>query len=214
MRLVFVWAGVAVLLSGCGPSVAEKVRTYNDEGVHLFQQGDYLTARQCFETALAVQPEDAGLLFNVGKCYYHQGNVAKAEEMYKACLSRDGNHARCRHALTVLLVNTNRRKEAVFMVESWLAKEPTLPDPYADDGWLWHQAGDLPQAQARLQQALDKDPHNFRALTELGLVYEDLGLPERAVVLYERSLQINPRQPDLVRRLNGLKAKGIARPKP
>jgi tetratricopeptide (TPR) repeat protein len=211
----FLWlAGLALVLSGCGPTVAERVRVYNEEGVHLFQHGDYLTARQCFEMALALQPEDAGLQFNIGKCYYRQGNVAKAEEMYRDCLNREPNHARCRHALAVLLVNTKRRKEAVFMVESWLAKEPKLSDAYAEDGWLWHQAGDLPQAQARLQQALDKDPHNLRALIELGEVYDELGLPERALVLYEHSLDLDPRQPDLVQRVNRLKAKGIAPPKP
>jgi tetratricopeptide (TPR) repeat protein len=214
MRPPFWLAGLALFWSGCASTEVDRVRIYNDEGVHLFEQGDYLTARECFQSALALAPEDAGLLFNIGKCYYSQGNVARAEEIYRECLSREPNHARCRHALTVLLVNTNRRKEAVYMIESWLAKEPKLADPYTEDGWLWRQAGDLPQAQARLQQALDRDPHNLRALTELGLVYEDLGLSERALVLYERALAIDPRQPNLVQRINRLEAQKIGRPKP
>jgi hypothetical protein len=45
-------------------------------------------------------------------------------------------------------------------------------------------------------------------------VYEDLGLPARAVVLYERSIALDPRQPDVVQRLNRLLAKGAGRPKP
>ena len=107
-----------------------------------------------------------------------------------------------------------RRKQAVAMVEDWLARRPKRSDPYAEDGWLWHQAGDLPQAQARLQQALDLDPHNVRALAELALVYEHLGLPERAVVLYERALDVDPGQPDVAQRLNQLRAQGAGRPKP
>jgi Tfp pilus assembly protein PilF len=208
------WAAWLVVVAGCGPSVAEEVRKYNDLGVHLFQQGDYAGSRESFQVGLTFQPENAGLLYNIGECYDHLGNTAKAEEFYNQCLQRDANHARCRHSLAVLLVKTNRRKQAVYMVEDWLRREPKRPDPYSEDGWLWHQAGDLPQAQARLQQALDVDPHNVRALTELALVYEDLGIPERAIVLYERVLDVDPRQPDVARRLDALKAKGTKRPTP
>jgi Flp pilus assembly protein TadD len=190
------------------------VRTYNELGVHLFQEGDYAGSRETFQAALALQPADSGLLYNIGECYDRLGNAAKAEEFYNQCLQRSPNHARCRHSLAVLLVRTGRRKQAVYMIEDWLRREPKLADPYAEDGWLWHQAGDLLLAQARLQQAIDVDPHNVRALTELGRVYEDLGLPERAVPLYERALDQNPRQPEVADRLNFLRHKGTNPPKP
>jgi Tfp pilus assembly protein PilF len=207
-------ATLAFGLAGCGPSVQHQVRLYNEDGVYLFQRGEYLGARHSFEAALALQPGNTGLLYNIGECYERLGNVKKAEEVYQQCLQKEPNHARCRHSLTVLLVNTGRRKDALLQTEEWMAREPNLPDPYAEDGWLWHQSGDLTLAQARLQQALDKDPHNLRALTELAMVYEELGLPERARVLYERALEIDPRQPAVVEQLNRLRAKGVSRPKP
>src|SRR5438034_732907 len=80
------------------------------------------------------------------------------------------------------------RAEAVRMMDAWIAREPKLSAARAEKGWLLHQAGDLPQAQAVLQEALELDPHDPRALTELGLVYEAMQRPERAVVLYERVL--------------------------
>jgi Flp pilus assembly protein TadD len=205
---------LAWCLAGCGQDVQERVRTFNQDGLYLYQQGDYAGAREEFQAALKLQPEDPGLMYNVGECYDRLGDTAHAEETYQKCLQKAPDHVRCRHALAALLVRTNRRKEAVYMIENWLAREPKRPDPYAEDGWLWHQAGDLPQAQARLQQALDLDPHNVRALNELALVYEDLGLPERALVLYERSIALDPRQPDVAERMNKLLAKGAGRPKP
>jgi Tfp pilus assembly protein PilF len=214
MRTALWLAVLALPAAGCETADQQKIRTFSDDGVYLFQQGEYAGAREHFQAALQLQPENADLLYNVGECYERQGNLAKAEETYNLCLRKASDHARCRHALAVLLVRTGRRKDATYMVEDWLARAPKKPDPYAEDGWLWHQAGDLPQAQARLQQALDLDPHNVRALTELALVYEDLGLPERAAVLYERALQQDPRQPDVVRRLNALYAKGTKPPKP
>jgi Flp pilus assembly protein TadD len=100
------------------------------------------------------------------------------------------------------------------MVEDWLIHQPRLAAAYALDGWLWHQSGDLPRAQARLQQALELDPHDVTALTELALVYEDLHRPERAVVLYERVLALDARQPQVENRLHVLLAKGAGRPQP
>jgi len=100
------------------------------------------------------------------------------------------------------------------MVEDWLAREPRLAAAYAEDGWLWRQAGDLPRAQARLQQALELDPHNERALVELGILYETMERPERAVALYERVLADNPRQTAVKRRPALLVSRGIGPPRP
>ena len=208
-------AGVLVLLAGCVPNEREqRVRAYNEDGVHLFGQGDYVHARDTFQGALALTPEDANLHFNLGQCYDRLGRAELAEQSYRACLQRAPNHPECRHALCVLLVRRGRRDEAVRLVEDWLKTQPRLAAAYAEDAWLWHQAGDLPQAQSRLQQALDLDPHDPRALTEMGLVYEALGYPDRALVAYERCLDVRPNQPELVRRVNELRARGVGPPRP
>ncbi|MFL5245640.1 MAG: tetratricopeptide repeat protein, partial [Gemmataceae bacterium] len=82
------------------------------------------------------------------------------------------------------------------------------------DGWLRHEQGDLPRAQAELEAALLLDPHEWRALTELGLVYEGLQRPDRALILYDRSLVENAEQPDVKMRVARLKAEGAKPPKP
>src|SRR5947209_369412 len=98
MRRVWGILGIGLVLAGCTPVVQERVRDYNQDGIHLYAQGDYLAARESFEAALALQPEDAGLLYNVGECYDHMGNMARAEHYYGECLLRAPNHAECRHA--------------------------------------------------------------------------------------------------------------------
>jgi Flp pilus assembly protein TadD len=206
--------GVVLAAAGCTPTARDRVRAYNADGVYLFQRGEYVQARDTFRTALELTPEDANLRYNLGQCYERLGDEGRAEKTYKECLERAADHAEARHALCVLLVRQKRREEAVRMVEEWLARRPRLGAAYAEDGWLWHQAGDLPRAQSRLQQALQLDPHNGLALTELGLVYEELRRPDRALSLYERSLDANPNQPDVVRRVNRLRSAGTPYPRP
>src|SRR5262249_26091618 len=153
-------------LAGCPPHVDERARAFTEDGIHLFRRGDYFDARESFEAALALQPGDANLLYNVGQCYDRQGKVGKAEEYYHLCLGRSANHASCRHALAVLLTRAGRRADADRMVLEWLAAEPELADAYAEEGWRLRQNGELQQAMGRFHQALERDPHHVRALTE------------------------------------------------
>jgi Tfp pilus assembly protein PilF len=76
---------------------------------------------------------------------------------------------------------------------------------------LLRESGDLPAAQARLQQALALDPGNVRALIELGMLYETYSYPDRAAGLYERALQRDPQQMEALTHLAALKHKGTRR---
>jgi Flp pilus assembly protein TadD len=201
-------------LGGCETASQERLREYNQDGVYLFQRGEYAAARESFQAALTLKPDDPTLLYDLGECYDRLGDTAKAERYYTQCLLHSPNYVDCRHALASLLVRTGRKKDAAQLVEDWLAREPRLAAAYAEDGWLWHQAGDLPRAQARLQQALELDPHEPRALVELGLVYEALQRPDRAAALYERVLERSPHQAEVVKRLNRLRAQGAGPPQP
>jgi tetratricopeptide (TPR) repeat protein len=210
-------AALATLLGfclGCAPAVQERVRDYSQDGLLLYQHGNYAAARDSFQAALELRPGDAALLYDLGQCHDRLGDPAKAELYYNQVLQRSPDHADCRYALCVLMVHQGRTPEAVKMVQDWMTQQPKQAAAYAADGWLWHQASDLPRAQARLQQALELDPHNCRALVELATVYEGMQRPERAVVLYERALDQNPDQPEVRQRLEQLRASGAGRPRP
>ena len=100
------------------------------------------------------------------------------------------------------------------MVQGWLAGNPRSSAAYAEDGWLYLQGGDLPKAQARLQQALAADPNEPLALVQLGEVYEKMNRPDRALILYERALVVRPDQPPVKEKVQRLKAQGVGPPKP
>lgn len=201
-------------LAGCETAAQQRVRHYNADGVHLFQQGQYQSARDSFAAALELQSEDPALFYNLGQCCDRLNDNVRAEQYYLQCLQRSANHADCRHALAVLLVRTGRKPQAASMIHDWLTQQPKLADAYALDGWRLRQDNALSDAQGRLQQALALDPHNVRANVELGILYEAMNLPERSAVLYERALARNPNQPEVSQRLVSLRARKIGRPLP
>ncbi len=192
----------------------EHVHEYNEDGVYLFQHGRYDYARDSFQAALALQPENPDLMYNVGQCYDRMGQAARAEYYYNQCLQRNAHHPECRHALAMLLVHTGRREEAVRMVQDWLRQFPKEAAAFAEDGWLHQQEHEPVVALMRFQQALDLNPHDVRALTEMGRVYEELHYPERALVLYELALLVKPQQPDVAERARLLRKQGIGPPRP
>jgi len=214
MRRVSCIMGLSLLIAGCATPEEDRAHAATENGLRLYQQGNYPAAQQDFQAALQFRPGDADLVYNIGQCYEHQNDLARAEQTYGECLRQAPNHVAAHQALAGLLMRQGRRPEATRIVEDWLIHQPRLAAAYALDGWLWHQTGDLPRAQARLQQALEIDPHDVRALTELALVYEDLYRPERALVLYERVLALDNHQPQVENRLHVLLAKGTGRPQP
>jgi tetratricopeptide (TPR) repeat protein len=213
MRVTSSLALLALVAAGCLQPTDERVRAYNEDGIRLYEAGAYGDARESFQAALSVKPDDPGLLYNLAQCYDRAGDT-RAERYYDECLQRAPEHAACHHALDAYLVRTGRWPDAARNVEDWLSRSPKSASAHAEDGWLWFQAGDVPRAQARLQEALLIDPNDALALSELGHVYEQMERPDRAVVLYEQAVRADPHRADLTARLTALHAQGAGPPRP
>jgi tetratricopeptide (TPR) repeat protein len=199
---------------GCVSTADQRVQEFNDDGVYQFAHGNFEAARESFEAALTLTPQDPALLYNLGQCCDRVGDWRKAEQYYLACLESSPTHGDARQAQAALLYRTGRVQEANHYILDWLEQQPKLADAYVLDAWRLRQDKALPQAQGRLQQALALEPNNRRALVEMGIVYEMMAMPERALALYERALLVDPRQPELAERVAQMRAKGIQRPLP
>jgi Flp pilus assembly protein TadD len=205
---------LAGLVGGCTPVAPDRAREYTRDGVALFQKGSYAEARESFEAAVALKPSDPNLLFNLGQCYERLGRTDRAEQLYQQCLAATPQHPECRHALTALLVSTNRRPAAERVIQDWLRAQPELSTPHAEDGWLKAQDGDIVAAQTRFQQALALNPRDNLALVEMARLYEKLQRPDRALELYERALEFQPNQPEVRQRVQQLREQGATAPRP
>lgn len=208
----FIPVAAVLIVAGCAPRVDDRVRLFTEDGVQLFAKGEYREALENFEVALTLNPHDPALHFNVAECYDRLGDAARAEQYYRYALDRTPDNADARLALCALYYRTGRAPQANRMIEEELTAHPSSADALVLDGWRLRQEKNLPLAQGRLQQALDREPHNRRALTEMAYIYETMGMQERALVLYERILQREPNREDVAARLQQLQLAGVRRP--
>jgi tetratricopeptide (TPR) repeat protein len=201
-------AGLApVLLGGC--SVASHAQ--NAQGVTLYQQGRYQEAVQNFERAIANNPQNADGYYNLAATYHKLGLVShnenelkQAENLYNQCLDRNENSRDCYRGLAVLLAEEGRSDEAFHLLEGWSAKYPSSATPKVELARLSEEFGRYDVAKAHLEDALQSDPHDARALAALGRLRERSGNQGQALAVYQRSLWNNRFQPDVAARISSL----------
>jgi tetratricopeptide (TPR) repeat protein len=214
MQRVTFCIAVLTALAGCVSPSDERWRIFNEDGVELFSKGKYREALDSFDYALTLHAQDPVLIYNTAQCHDRLGEVKRAEELYAYCLQRDPKHGDARLALVSLKYRTNRMAEANQLIDDWLTNEPNCADAYVASAWRLRQEKAYPMAVARVEQALSLEPRNRRALTEMAILLEIQGMPERSMVLYQSILQREPNQIEIADRLAQLKAKGVQPPPP
>ena len=201
--------------SGCGVAASH----HNMSGVKLFQQGQYPAAIQEFQHAISTQPTNADAYYNLASSIHRVGAQQKnrellnqAEQLYNQCLDKDENHVDCRRALAVLLVETDRSDRAFNLMKNWVAENPRAENARVELARLYEEFGDNESATLNLQQALQLNSNNPRALAALGRLREQSGDITQALVNYQRSYRANPAQPAVAARIASLQGRAVGAP--
>ena len=205
---------ILFFLLGCDTTSQDKFRLYNEDGIHNFSKGNYQEARDSFEQALVLKQGDPVAIFNLAQTQERLGDAKSAEEGYQDCLQRNPNLVDARHAYANFLYKNGRADDAKKLIDEWAVGNQHKADALVLQAWELAQKRAYPTAYDKLQAALALEPHNPRALTELGILYEKMNLPDRSLVLYERALAENPNLFEVRERLEKLKTKGVDRPAP
>lgn len=210
---------LTILASGCGVAA----NSHNMTGVNLFQNRNYLAARQSFQKAITAAPESADGYYNLASTQHKlalekksQGQKAEsdelfkqAEDLYNHALDKDKNHDLCYRALAVLLVETDRSEKAFTLLRSWLRENPSSSEARDRLAQLYMEFGQNDEANHYLQESITLNPRNNRAINALAKLREESGDISQAIDNYQRSLQIDANQPVVAQQLASLQRRGI-----
>lgn len=189
-----------------------------------------------FQEALKAKPNDPDTEYNIAATYHQSGRTSmksgqeaaaqqqydQAVQYYRLCLAKKPNHADAHRGLAALYMDCKNPQEAFQVLTDWSNADPVSSEPKIELARLYQEYGQICQAQGRTTDAADMhasavvtlnkvlvaDPNNYRALRASGYIKEQTGDRAGAAADYRRSLQINPKQPDLEPRIAALAAGG------
>ena len=202
------------------------------EGMRFYGQSQYDSALTAFQSALKANPNDPNSLYNIAATYHQSARVSlqlgsaaaaqqqyeQASQFYQLCLASDSNHAAAHRGLSALYMECQNGKAAYDLLIDWYNRNPVSVEPKLELARHYHEFVQICLAQGRpddatacrsaaetyLQQVLQSEPGNNRALRALGFLKEQSGDIAGAVFEYQRALQANPQQRDLEERIAAL----------
>lgn len=129
--------------------------------------GDVAGARAAYGEALALEPANPDLLFNLAKLEMDGGRPAAAAELLRRAIGLRPHGSYFKN-LGVCCLDLEEAAAAVDAFGRAAALAPADPVPWSYVGAAWQQAGDLGQAEAAHAKALALQPGNPEILNNLG----------------------------------------------
>lgn len=157
------------------------------------------------DKALAIDPASPDALFaKAGLLSFaqEQGNNEQAERYYKLALREKPNFTGARNDYAFLLMNENRRAEAIEQLEMALAHDPAMNDANTNLIAAYVDLGEMEKAEAVLQRWLAIAPDNPNPIMFQAGLAERSGQMARGVELRREALALAPDDPRMTREMS------------
>ena len=148
-------------------------------------------AKQMYEKALQVQPNDVEGLINLAQIADLQGDYQGALECYRKATETDPNAVSPHFCLALLYDRHDMFDEAAEEYQKVVKLDSTHVKALLNLGGLHTKQGQYRKAIECFQRVLEVAGDNADAYNNLGAIYEELGRFNDAVAAYEKSISIN-----------------------
>jgi tetratricopeptide (TPR) repeat protein len=133
----------------------------------------------------------------VGRNHHRAGNLAAAEQIYRAILAGEPRHAEALHLLGVLAHQTGHPQPASELIRQAIAANPRAGYFHNNLGNALRDLGQFADARAAYETALRLEPRSADAHSNLGNVLRDQGHLPEAIDAYRRAAALQPDDADV-----------------
>ncbi|HEY7059604.1 MAG TPA: FG-GAP-like repeat-containing protein [Vicinamibacterales bacterium] len=166
--------------------------TYYNLGTLYMKRSRQAQAKDAFERALQLKPDDPDANNSLGALLAESGQIPAAIERFQAALKARPTFADALNNLGFALLQTGDARQASDLFQKALAAQPDFPEALNNLGIFFGRQGDLGRAQAYFQQAVDKRADYGEAANNLALVLFARGDADNALGVLRKLLQANP----------------------
>jgi cytochrome c-type biogenesis protein CcmH/NrfG len=162
---------------------------HNNLGVLLLEEGFYALARDHFQRALELNPENTSAFQNLGNAYYAQDQWQATADAYQKALELDFTLLDTKAAWAGLILYENRLVEARLVWEDVLQADPRHPLALQGLGIVALLEDDPSLALMYLDAARYLNPGDPITYLYIGMAWEVLDKPEEAAEEYQYVLE-------------------------
>jgi predicted O-linked N-acetylglucosamine transferase (SPINDLY family) len=149
-----------------------------------------------FDRALAVQPKNAGLLYNRGITLQELKLYEEALASYERALRLQPNHAEALNNRGVILKELKRFEEALVSYNQALVARPGHVEAINNRGNVLKDLMRFEEALESYEQALRVAPDDTETLNNRGVALHALRRFDEAIASYQRALKVKPSYAD------------------
>jgi len=163
-----------------------------NEGLVMFEAGDYAGAIAKWEEFLSLNPGMYAVQGNLGNAHRELGDIDKASAAYEALLASEPDNAMANYNLGEMLVEADEIDEAMPYFEKVLESTPDDPAVYYNVAELYFSQRQMETAITYYERAIAVDPAYLPAHMQLGFAQVNAGNIPGAIVAFEKYVELAP----------------------
>jgi tetratricopeptide (TPR) repeat protein len=193
-------------------ALAKAVRLYPDDfqanyfyGLVLQRKGDEPSAINYFEYALAINPDDVGMLSTLALAYDNQKMYDKSDEAHEKALSLDPESALILNNYAYQLSERGvKLDKALIMSKKSLQKEPKNASYLDTIGWIYYKMKQYEEARSYIFQSLQVNGGSAVVNEHMGDIYNAMGDKDNARKYWQKALDLSPGNDGIKNKLNNI----------
>ncbi len=169
-----------------------QIQKYINSGNNFINKGQSERARECFEKALELLPDNAEALDGLAWTYYIEGNNSKAKTLLEKSIKIDPNFAEAYTDLGCVMHELGEVDEAERLHIWCLKLDSERSDAVFNLAMLYYSTGRLDKAESFLEESekiLNSSPDLLLILGEIKLEKKEFS---RAADAFRKCLELDP----------------------
>jgi tetratricopeptide (TPR) repeat protein len=184
---------------------SEKVKQLFNRGNKHFTRGAYDEAIGLYQQLIAIQPDHADGLTNLGAAYCKIGHYQEAGELLRRAIAIKPNNPDALSNLGTLLLWMGELADAEDLLRVALKLKPNHLAAQNSLGHAFTFLGNLHDARARFQKVLKASPRHADATYGIGQIAKMEGRFDEAESMFRRALEVKPNMPAPLASLAGIR---------